>query len=129
MNTCNLQESHPLLTYDDIIKHSGYTTLDKIHHVKPGEIFSSIVLVDTIKEVVTVKQHAQMAFIEVGDLTGKQEVIFFPPTYKVYKHMLKEGEVICLTCQRDTAEIEINAKECQKIKVIGLSVEHLDEKQ
>ena len=43
--------------------------------------------------------------------------------------MLKEGELICITCERDTAEIEINAKECQKIKVIGLSVEHLDEKQ
>ncbi len=124
MNNSNRQEVHALLAYDDIIKRSGYTTLDKIQHIEPGEIFSSIVFVDTIKEVVTTNQHVQMAFIEVGDLTGKQEVIIFPPNYKVYKHILKEGEVICLTCQRDTAEIEINAKECLKIKVIGLSVKY-----
>ena len=125
----NHQDIQSLLAYDDIIKCSGYTTLDKILHIKPGEKFSSVVFVDAIKEVVTSRLHKLMAFVAVEDLTGKQEVIFFPRTYKVYEHMLKEREVIYLTCQRDTAEIDINTNECQKVKVIGLSVEHLDEKQ
>ncbi len=129
MNNCNYQESHPLLAYDDMIKSSRYTTLDKIQHIKPGGIFSSVVLINNIKEVVDAKYHDQIAYVEVEDLTGRQEVIFFPLTYSVYRNILKEGEIFCLTCSRDISEIYINANECKNIKVIGLAVEHLNKKQ
>lgn len=129
MNNCNYQEGHSLFLYEDMIKSSRYTTLDKIQNIKPGGIFSSIVVINNIKEVVTAKQNVEMAYVEVEDLTGMQEVIFFPLTYSIYRHILKDGGVFCLTCSRDIAEIYINANECKNIKVIGLAVEHLSKKQ
>ena len=129
MDYYNYQEEHPLLAYDDMIKSSRYTTLDKIQHIKPGGIFSSVVLINNIKEVVDAKYHDQIAYVEVEDLTGRQEVIFFPLTYSVYRNILKEGEIFCLTCSRDISEIYTNANECQNIKVIGLAIEHLDKKE
>lgn len=67
-----------------------------------------------------------MAFVDVEDLTGNQKVIIFPRVYKICKPLLKEGNVVCLKCIRDVAEIDVNSDDLQINKVIVLDVERLD---
>lgn len=125
MNNRDKFKSIPSNIHEDIMKHSKFITLDEIKNVDFFDIFFCVVLIKKINEVITSKNHVAMAFVDVEDLTGKQEVIIFPPIYKIYKYLLQEEKMLCLKCMRDVTEKDINSVNLHKNKVVVLAIESL----
>ena len=123
MRDSSINGQHPLSKYSEIIHNNNYTTLSKVNYHSGDDSIRCAVMVSKVNEVLTRMHHSLMAFVEVEDLTGCGEVIFFPPTYKFCRNILKPGELICLTCKLDHACHD--GDDMQKVQLVGLTVKKL----
>lgn len=125
--------SHPLQPYRRDMQRMEFYTLEECPETSPMLKIRCGVLVNGVREIFT-KKGDRMAFLQVGDLTGSGECVFFPRDYAVYRDVLNAGQPIELVCrvQRDRgdankAEEDENAEEnvVKEIKLEGISARPL----
>ncbi len=64
-------------------------------NIPEGRVIATIGLVTSRKNH-TAKNGKMMSFLTLEDSTGETEVIVFPETYENFRHLLIEGEVLCI---------------------------------
>ena len=74
--------------------------------VSDGDSLTVCVIINSMK-VKTTKSGAQMAFLEVEDITGTVEAIVFPKVYTAFSSKLKEGEIVVI---RGSASVRVDEK-------------------
>lgn len=99
---------HPLDNYK-----SKLETVDKIGELPEYESSKMVDICGVIAEskVIQTKAGKTMAFLQVEDLTGRVEVVVFPRTYEMYKHLIKGNGLIEISGRVEIDEAEINSDE------------------
>jgi DNA polymerase-3 subunit alpha len=84
---------------------------DKITHqigelaeASPGSLVKIGGVVTQIKKILTRAGNSEMAFVELGDLTGSVEVIVFPKVYAQNKEFLVLDQIVVITGRLDFKE-------------------------
>ncbi|HJB67118.1 MAG TPA: DNA polymerase III subunit alpha [Candidatus Mailhella merdavium] len=122
--------SHPLQPFRRDMQRLGLNTLEDIRDAR-GQVRVGV-LVTAIREIVT-KKGEKMAFVQIEDLTGHGEVIFFPKTYASLREILNaDRALIELTATVDQKENENDFDEdeemedsAREVKLLGDSARPL----
>jgi DNA polymerase III subunit alpha len=110
--------SHPLSRFVDKLAFVTNIDSEKISEMKDKDIVSFAGNICSIKEITTRKKEL-MAYIDIEDLKGTINVIFFPDVYKKYAHLLHTDETILIKGSIDVGE--------ESAKVIASEFHILDE--
>ena len=83
---------HPLEPYRQDLHRLNLITLQNAREMNNSRI-ETAVLVASIKEKIT-KKGEKMASVQVEDLSGHAEVVFFPKSYSIYASLLKKDKAL-----------------------------------
>lgn len=123
--------SHPLQPFRQDMFRLGLSTLEEVREMR-GQVKVGV-LVTAIREILT-KKGDRMAFVQVEDLTGHGEVIFFPKAYDPLRELLNSerallelvGTVDAKESEDDAYDDEGEEKEVAlDVKLIGESARKL----
>ncbi|BAV92070.1 DNA polymerase III subunit alpha [Candidatus Desulfovibrio trichonymphae] len=90
---------HPLQPYYRDLRRLRLTTLDDAREKFPGAAFSCAVLVVGVRKTVTKSRGETMAIVQVEDMTGHAEVVFYSDVYARVRDIVQEGQLLCLTAR------------------------------
>lgn len=87
---------HPLFGMEAVIRANSGTTVSELHEEDAGTDGSQVTVAGLItgKTVKTNKKGNQWAIVQIEDLTGSIDVLFFPRTYETVSTMLTEDTII-----------------------------------
>lgn len=108
---------HPLDACPTIIK--DYSQVQDLPQHTEGSTVTIGGLIVEAKEILT-KKGQQMAFLQLEDLTGRIEVVVFSNTYKKYKHILYNGNIVALSGKLEFANDDDDDNESLAIPKILL---------
>jgi DNA polymerase-3 subunit alpha len=116
---------HPLQPFRRDMERLGLTALEEVPELPPRAQIKTGVLVTGLRETRT-KKGERMAFVQVEDLTGHGEAIFFPKSYGPAKNLLQsERPLLELTASVDGNGDDIGSDEEEEteaaapIKLLG----------
>ena len=92
--------SHPLRRFTNLVRDQGFIQIAEISDEEEGEQVDVIGLVSSVRKIAT-KSGSTMAIIELEDMTGSIEMVFFPRNYDEHADLLEMDTVI-----RATVKIE-----------------------
>ncbi len=90
--------SHPLRGYAEKIRDGGFIQIAEVTEETEGQQIEVIGLVASIRKVTT-KSNDTMAIVELEDMTGSMEVVFFPRSYEEHVELLEIDNPIRLTAK------------------------------
>ena len=109
--------SHPLRGYADRIRDGGFVQVAELSEDIEGQHIDIIGLVSSVRKITT-KANKTMAIIELEDMTGSIEVVFFPNSYEESQEHLEIDNPI-----RVNAKLE---KRNDSLQLVSQSVSALD---
>jgi DNA polymerase-3 subunit alpha len=89
-------KAHPLLEYGDMMGRIGAITIRELKEI-PAETTVSVFGVVSSSKVITTRDHKEMAFVTLEDLTGSLEIVVFPSVYERCGSHLDGKQVIVIT--------------------------------
>ncbi|HIC96127.1 TPA: DNA polymerase III subunit alpha, partial [Candidatus Bipolaricaulota bacterium] len=87
--------SHPLLEWEEELRHLCSHSLNELEDIKPGEAVHLGGRIDNVR-VITTSKGRRMAFVRLEDLKGKAELTVFPDLYERRASLLQEDNLIYL---------------------------------
>jgi DNA polymerase-3 subunit alpha len=85
--------SHPLRGFADKIRDGGFIQMAEVTEDAEGQQIDVIGLVDSVRKITT-KSNRTMAVIELEDMTGSMEVVFFPDSWDESQELLEVDNAI-----------------------------------
>ena len=86
---------HPLHRYEKLIKSYSTTISVELGELGDGTDVRMGGMVTRIKRITT-RKSKRLAYVQLGDMEGTTEVIFFPKAYSEYARLLREDEIVCV---------------------------------
>ncbi|ASN05011.1 DNA polymerase III subunit alpha [Virgibacillus necropolis] len=88
--------SHPLASYREKLRMSGYLTLNQANRMVGKRNVKSAVIIQSMKTIRT-KRGDPMAFVTIGDETSEMEAVIFPDVFREVNRWLNEEVIILIT--------------------------------
>jgi DNA polymerase III subunit alpha len=92
--------SHPLRGFTEMIRDHGLIQVAEISDDAVGEVIEIIGLVSSVRKLST-RSERTMAIVELEDLTGSIEMVFFPDLYDDSHELLEVDQALRVTARID----------------------------
>ncbi len=97
-------KAHPVIKYKDMAERYGAVNISDVKSISPDTPVTIFGIIISIKKIMT-KDHKEMAFLTIGDLTGNLECVVFPDVFEKYKNFLDGKDVVVVSGRLDGGKV------------------------